>query len=66
LQEIQLTGDIFFPAAWLQGTLGAYQSATAARTVQAFLAAHPASSYNPQLRMKLLQAADDLFRAQKM
>jgi aminopeptidase N len=66
LQEIQLTGDIFFPAAWLQGTLGSYQSATAARTVQAFLAAHPASSYNPQLRMKLLQAADDLFRAQKM
>jgi aminopeptidase N len=66
LQEIQLTGDIFFPAAWLQGTLGSYQSAAAARTVQAFLAAHPASSYNPQLRMKLLQAADDLFRAQKM
>jgi aminopeptidase N len=66
LQEIQLTGDIFFPAAWLQGTLGSYQSATAARTVQAFLAAHLASSYNPQLRMKLLQAADDLFRAQKM
>lgn len=66
LQEIQLTGDIFFPAGWLQGTLGNYQSATAARTVQAFLAAHPASSYNPQLRMKLLQAADDLFRAQKI
>ena len=66
LQEIQLTGDIFFPAAWLQGTLGAYRSATAARTVREFLAAHPASSYNPQLRMKLLQAADDLFRAQKL
>jgi len=66
LQEIQLTGDIFFPAAWLTGTLGSYQSASAARTVQAFLAMHPASSYNPQLRMKLLQAADDLFRAQKM
>jgi aminopeptidase N len=66
LQEIQLTGDIFFPAAWLQGTLGSYQSATAARTVQTFLAAHPASSYNPQLRLKLLQAADDLLRAQKL
>jgi aminopeptidase N len=66
LQEIQLTGDIFFPAAWLSGTLGSYRSATAARTVQAFLAAHPASTYNPQLRLKLLQAADDLFRAQKM
>ena len=66
LQEIQLTGDIFFPAAWLNGTLGYYRSATAARTVEAFLATHPASSYNPQLRLKLLQAADDLFRAQKL
>jgi aminopeptidase N len=66
LTEIQATGDIFFPAAWLQGTLGAYQSATAARTVQAFLAAHPTPAYNPQLRLKLLQASDDLFRAQKL
>ncbi len=64
LEEIQQTGDIFFPAAWLQGTLGYYQTPTAARTVRAFLAAHP--SYNPQLRAKLLQAADDLFRAEKL
>ncbi len=66
LTEIQATGDIFFPAAWLSSTLGAYRSATAARAVQAFLAAHPAGSYNPQLRLKLLQAADDLMRAQKL
>ena len=64
LQEIQLTGDIFFPYSWLQATLGSYQSATAAATVRAFLAAHPA--YNPPLRAKLLQAADDLFRAEKL
>lgn len=64
LAEIQQTGDIFFPAGWLQATLGSYQSATAARTVRAFLAAHP--DYNPQLRNKLLQAADDLFRAEKL
>jgi len=64
LQEIQQTGDIFFPAGWLQATLGTYQSATAARTVREFLAAHP--TYNPQLRNKLLQAADDLFRAEKL
>ncbi len=64
LEEIQQTGDIFFPAGWLQATLGSYQSAAAARTVRAFLAAHPA--YNPQLRNKLLQAADDLFRAEKL
>jgi aminopeptidase N len=64
LQEIQQTGDIFFPAGWLQATLGSYQSAAAARTVREFLAAHP--DYNPQLRNKLLQAADDLFRAEKL
>ena len=64
LQEIQLTGDIFFPYSWLQATLGAYQSPTAAATVRTFLAAHP--DYNPQLRAKLLQAADDLFRAEKL
>ncbi|MBH8558535.1 aminopeptidase [Hymenobacter sp. BT442] len=64
LQEIQLTGDIFFPYSWLQATLGSYQSPTAAATVRSFLAAHP--DYNPQLRAKLLQAADDLFRAEKL
>ncbi|MDQ2769963.1 MAG: M1 family aminopeptidase [Bacteroidota bacterium] len=64
LQEIQLTGDIFFPAGWLQATLGSYQSPTAAATVRTFLAAHP--DYNPPLRAKLLQAADDLFRAERL
>ncbi|GAB3859238.1 M1 family aminopeptidase [Hymenobacter terrigena] len=64
LQEIQLTGDIFFPYSWLQATLGSYQSPTAAATVRSFLAAHP--DYNPQLRAKLLQASDDLFRAEKL
>jgi len=64
LQEIQLTGDIFFPYSWLQATLGSYQTPTAAATVRTFLAAHP--DYNPQLRAKLLQASDDLFRAEKL
>jgi aminopeptidase N len=64
LQEIQLTGDIFFPYSWLQATLGSYQTTAAAGTVHAFLQAHP--TYNPQLRAKLLQAADDLFRAEKL
>lgn len=64
LEEIQQTGDIFFPAGWLQATLGSYQSPTAARTVRGFLASHP--DYNPQLRAKLSQAADDLFRAEKL
>jgi aminopeptidase N len=64
LEEIQQTGDIFFPASWLQATLSSYQTPTAARTVREFLAAHP--NYNPKLRAKLLQAADDVFRAEKL
>ena len=64
VQEIQLTGDIFFPAAWLQATLGSYRSPAAGAVVRSFLRAHPA--YNPQLRNKILQAADDLFRAEKL
>jgi aminopeptidase N len=64
LEEIQLTGDIFFPYSWLQATLGGYQSPAAAGVVRAFLQARP--EYNPKLRAKLLQASDDLFRAEKL
>ncbi|WP_426058646.1 M1 family metallopeptidase [Hymenobacter sp. B1770] len=64
LEEIQLTGDIFFPYSWLQASLGSYQTAGAATIVRAFLQAHP--DYNPKLRAKLLQASDDLFRAEKL
>jgi len=61
LQEIQITGDIFFPRNWSEATLGNHYSASAAQTVRDFLARRP--DYNPQLRMKILQAADGLFRA---
>ena len=61
LQEIQVTGDIFFPGDWLRATLGNHNSATAAQTVRRFLAERP--DYSPQLRMKILQEADMLFRA---
>jgi aminopeptidase N len=64
LEEIQETGDIFFPQSWLQATLGYYQSAEALQIVQGFLAAHP--NYNPRLKAKILQAADPIFRAQKL
>lgn len=37
LEEIQLTGDIFFPYSWLQATFGSYQSPAAASTVRTFL-----------------------------
>lgn len=64
LAEIQLTGDIFFPYSWLQATFGAYQTPTAARTVRAFITKNP--KYNPKLKAKILQASDDLFRAEKL
>ncbi|WP_347160061.1 M1 family metallopeptidase [Pontibacter chitinilyticus] len=64
LEDIQLTGDIFFPYSWLQTTLGAYQSTSAASTVRTFLQEHP--DYNPKLKAKILQAADELFRAEKL
>ncbi|MEJ2879878.1 M1 family metallopeptidase [Pedobacter sp. GR22-6] len=64
LSEIQVTGDIFFPYNWLQSTFGSYQSTTAAQTVGEFLQQHP--DYNPKLKAKILQAADNLFRAEQL
>ena len=61
LQEIQVTGDIFFPKRWLDATLSSYNSTYAVTTVRTFLEERP--DYNEQLRMKILQAADMLFRA---
>jgi aminopeptidase N len=61
LEEVQLTGDIFFPKAWLDAALGGHNSREAAAVVQQFLDTHP--DYNPRLRQKLLQSADMLFRS---
>ena len=61
LEQIQATGDIFFPSRWLDATLANHRSSSAVATVTDFLAARP--DYNPQLRAKILQAADPLFRA---
>jgi aminopeptidase N len=61
LEEIQITGDIFFPSKWLQASFQPHYSAAAAKTVRDFLKARP--DYNAQLRMKILQEADPLFRA---
>ena len=64
LQEIQMTGDIFFPGRWLSSTLKYYQSDKAVKIVRDFLDERP--DYNKQLKMKILQEADDLFRANKI
>ncbi|MBB5637862.1 aminopeptidase N [Pedobacter cryoconitis] len=64
LEEIQSTGDIFFPQSWLLATFSTYQSKAAAATVRDFLKNHPA--YNPRLKAKILQATDNLFRAERL
>ena len=58
LQEIQRTGDIFFPLDWTNAVLGGHNSTAAAQTVTAFLAAHP--DYPPRLRQVIEQNADQL------
>jgi aminopeptidase N len=64
LQEIQVTGDIFFPKRWLDATLSNHNSSSAVATVRDFLDDRP--DYNEQLRMKILQSADMLFRANEI
>ena len=59
VEEIQTTGDIFFPLRWLNSLLGGYRSKTAAATVRRFLDERP--RYPERLRGKILQASDDLF-----
>ena len=61
LEEIQATGDIFFPKRWLDATLGGHSSPEVAETVREFLARRP--DYPARLRGKILQSADGLFRA---
>lgn len=60
LQEIQRTGDIFFPRKWTAALLGSQHSEAAATAVDAFIADHP--GYPPLLGSKILQQADLLFR----
>lgn len=64
LEEIQRTGDIFFPDGWLQTTLGGHQTASAAATVEEFL--DDRSDLAPRLHAKVIQAADGLSRAARI
>ena len=61
LQEIQLTGDIFFPQRWLQTTFSGYSSKEAAAVVDSFLSDNP--EYPLFLKNKILQSTDALKRA---
>lgn len=62
LQEIQKTGDIFFPDNWLHSSLSSYQDPKVFHIVNEFLSQNP--DYNPILRNKILQASENLRRAQ--
>ncbi len=60
LEEIKATGDIFFPGSWISATLAGHRSPEARATVEKFLDDHP--DYPADLKLKILQAADHLFR----
>jgi aminopeptidase N len=64
VDEIQRTGDIFFPARWLGALLGGHQTPEAAEIVVAFLAENPGLA--PRLRGKVLQSADGVVRAARI
>ncbi|MCL5247198.1 M1 family aminopeptidase [Cellulophaga sp. 20_2_10] len=62
LEEIQLTGDIFFPKNWLASSIGQYTSKDAYQILEGFLAKNP--NFNTILLKKILQTTDDLEKAQ--
>ncbi|MBQ4914392.1 peptidase M1 [Maribacter sp. MMG018] len=64
LDEIQKTGDIFFPKRWLSSTIGNYTSADAYEILENYLSENP--DLNPSLKNKVWQAADDLRRVQTL
>jgi aminopeptidase N len=64
LQEVQRTGDIFFPLGWLNATLDGHNSPDAARIVREFLETRP--DLPARLRGKLLQANDGLERSARI
>jgi aminopeptidase N len=63
LEEIQQTGDVFFPANWLQALLSQHKSREARQLVVQFLDRHP--NYPSTLRNKILEAAYDMMRIEE-
>jgi aminopeptidase N len=64
LEEIQRTGDIFFPKRWTDATLGGHNRGRVAAIVRAFL--DERRDLSPRLRRIVLQSADELFRASEI
>lgn len=63
LEEIQRTGDIFFPTNWLRALLRGHQAPAAHEAIKIFLTQHP--DYSPFLKNKLLEAAFTLLERKK-
>ncbi len=61
LQELQITGDIFFPAQWLNATFSGHSSIEAVTEINIFLNENP--DYPENLKNKILQSTDMVFRA---
>lgn len=59
LQEVQRTGDIFFPTAWVRALLSGHSSEEARKEVEDFIRTHP--DYPPMLMNKISQQSSHLF-----
>jgi len=64
MEEIQRTGDIFFPTGWAARSLQNHSDPAVAKIVAQFLESRP--DYNYQLQLKILQGADFLYRAENL
>ena len=64
LEEIQRTGDIFFPLGWLNATLDGHNTPAAAAIVRGFLDSR--TDLPARLRGKVLQATDGLERSARI
>jgi aminopeptidase N len=64
LDEIQRTGDIFFPGRWLDAALESHNDPEVVTDVVGFLDARP--DYPPRLRAKILQSVDGVSRAARI
>ena len=60
LEEVQQTGDIFFPTGWLRSLLSGHASVEARQEIESFWEEHP--NYPFMLSNKIQQQADHLYR----
>lgn len=61
LEELEITGDIFFPKRWLDATFNGHSSIEAVLNINLFLNEHPDLPVN--LKNKVLQSTDLVFRS---